>query len=114
MRREERYYVYVLASKSRVLYVGVTGFLMAQVLHRKSGECEGLTPRYKVNRMVHFAVFQYANHDRTGNGDQEVAAEKKVALLEANNPSREDLAAHGGKSALMARADSSPAEAGSE
>jgi putative endonuclease len=95
VRREKRYYVYVLASKSRVLYVGVTGFLLARVLQHKSGECEGLTPRYKVNHMVHFADFQYANNDRTGNGDQEVAAEKKVALLEASNPSREDLAAHG-------------------
>jgi hypothetical protein len=64
--------------------------------------------------MVHFDVLQYVNNDRTGNGDQEVAAEKKVALLEANNPSREHLAAHGGKSALVAKADSSPAEAGSE
>jgi putative endonuclease len=104
-----------LASKSRVLYVDVTGFLMARVLQHKTGEGEGLTPRYKVNRMVHFEVFQYVNNDRTGNGDQEVAAGKKVAWLEANNPSREDLAAHlGGKSTLMARADSSPAEAGSE
>ena len=77
MRREKRYYVYVLASKSRVLYVGVTGFLMARVLQHKSGECERLTPMYKVNRMVHFEVFQYVNHDRTGNGVQEVAAGKE-------------------------------------
>ena len=79
----------VLASKSHVLYVGVTGLLLARVLQHKSGECEGLTARYEVNRMVHFEVFQYVNNDRTGNGDQEVAAgkrEKKVALLEANNP----------------------------
>ena len=116
MRREKRYYVYVLASQSRVLYVGVTGFLMARVLQHKSGECEGLTQRHKVNPMVHFEVFQYVKNDRAGNGDQEVAAgkEKKVALLEANNPAWEDLAADWGKSALMARADSSPAEAGSE
>jgi hypothetical protein len=40
--------------------------------------------------------------------------EKKVALFEANNPTWEDLAAHWSKTALMARADSSPAEAGSE
>jgi predicted GIY-YIG superfamily endonuclease len=35
-----------LASKSRVLYVDVTGFLMARVLQHKTGEGEGLTPRY--------------------------------------------------------------------
>jgi predicted GIY-YIG superfamily endonuclease len=29
---ERRYYVYIMASKSRVIYVDVTGFLMARVL----------------------------------------------------------------------------------
>jgi len=85
------------------------------VIPNRPQACEAA--RYKVNRMVHFEVFQYLNNDRTGNGDQEVAAgkrEKKVALLEANNPTWEDLAAQRGKSALMARADSSPVEAGSE
>ena len=41
MPREKRYYVYIMASKSRVLYVGVTGFLMARVLQHKSGEGDG-------------------------------------------------------------------------
>ncbi|HYL94234.1 MAG TPA: hypothetical protein VET69_00420 [Terriglobales bacterium] len=49
MRREKRYYVYILSSKGRVLHVGVTGFLMARVLQHKSGACEGFTQRYKVN-----------------------------------------------------------------
>jgi predicted GIY-YIG superfamily endonuclease len=31
------YYVYIMASKSRVIYVGVTGFLMARVLRHRSG-----------------------------------------------------------------------------
>jgi putative endonuclease len=38
MVRERSYYVYIMASKSRVLYVGVTGFLMARVLRHKAGE----------------------------------------------------------------------------
>ncbi|MGA9798488.1 MAG: GIY-YIG nuclease family protein [Terriglobales bacterium] len=41
MRREKRYYVYILASKNRALYTGVTGSLMARVLQHKSGECDG-------------------------------------------------------------------------
>jgi hypothetical protein len=28
---ERRYYVYLMASKSRVIYIGMTGFLMARV-----------------------------------------------------------------------------------
>jgi predicted GIY-YIG superfamily endonuclease len=38
MPREKIYYVYIMASKSRVIYVGMTGFLMARVLRHKAGE----------------------------------------------------------------------------
>jgi predicted GIY-YIG superfamily endonuclease len=37
MPKQRRYYVYLLASKSRVLYVGVTGALMVRVLRHKAG-----------------------------------------------------------------------------
>src|SRR6266700_3352627 len=36
--RTKRYYVYIVASKSRVIYVGMTGFLMTRVLQHKRGE----------------------------------------------------------------------------
>jgi predicted GIY-YIG superfamily endonuclease len=62
VRREKRYYVYILASKSRVLYVGVTGFLMPRVLQHKSGECDRFTQRYRVNRLVYYEVFHYVNN----------------------------------------------------
>ena len=114
MRREKRYYVYILASKNRVLYVGVTGFLMARVLQHKSGECEGFTQRYKVNRLVYFEVFQYVNNAIAETEIKKWRREKKVALFEADNPTWEDLAADWGKSVAMTGADSSPAEAGSE
>ena len=38
MKQERRYYVYIMASQNRVIYVGVTGFLMARVLRHKAGE----------------------------------------------------------------------------
>ena len=62
MRREKRYHVYILASKNRVLYVGVTGFLMARILQHKAGECKGFTKKYKVNRLVYYEVFQYVKN----------------------------------------------------
>jgi predicted GIY-YIG superfamily endonuclease len=40
-----------MSSKGRVLYVGVTGFLMPRVLQHKAGE-GGFTARYHVNRLV--------------------------------------------------------------
>ena len=115
MRREKRYYVYVLASKNRVLHVGVTGFLTARVLQHKPGECEGFTQKYEVNRLVYYEVFQYVNNAITRETEiKKWRREKKVALFEADNPTWEDLAADWGKPALMTKADSSPADAGSE
>lgn len=38
MSRERRYSVYLLASKSRTPYVGVTGALLFRVLRHKAGE----------------------------------------------------------------------------
>ena len=123
LSREKRYYVYIMASKSRVLYVGVTGFLMGRVLQHKAGEEEGFTRRYRVTRLVYFESFQYV--DRAIARETEIKGwrrEKKVALIERENPTWEDLAADWGKRVEMrvravrvaGTADSSPAEAGSE
>jgi putative endonuclease len=80
VRREKRYYVYILASKSRVLYVGVTGFLRTRVLQHKSADCEGFTRTYKVNRLVYYEVFQYVNNAVTRETEvKEWRREKKVA-----------------------------------
>jgi putative endonuclease len=47
-----RYYVYILASKGRILYTGVTGHLIARALQHKAGEEHGFTNRYNVKRLV--------------------------------------------------------------
>src|SRR5438552_6286023 len=56
--KEKRYYVYIVASRSRILYVGVTGFLMARVLQHKSGETDGFTKKYIINRLVYYESFR--------------------------------------------------------
>jgi putative endonuclease len=57
MACERTYYVYIMASKSRVVYVGVTGFLMAQVLRHRAGEGGEFTRRYQVHRWFTFRRF---------------------------------------------------------
>jgi putative endonuclease len=84
-----------MASKGRVLYVGMTGFLMARVLQRKSGEGAGFTRTYHVNRLVYYEVFQYVNNAIARETEIKNGAGKKVALIEADNPTWEDLAAIG-------------------
>ncbi len=62
MRREWKFYVYIMASKSRRIYVGMTNSLFSRVMQHKEGQIEGFTKRYKINRLVHFEPFQYVNN----------------------------------------------------
>ena len=102
MRGEKRYHVYILASKSRVLYIGVTGFLMPRVLQHKSGETAGFTQKYHVDRLVYFEVFQYVNNAIVRETElKKWRRERKVKLIETDNPTWEDLAADWGRPTVM-------------
>ena len=48
------YCVYVMASRSRVLYIGVTNDLARRVGEHKRGLNDGFTKRYRITRPVHF------------------------------------------------------------
>jgi putative endonuclease len=112
--REKRYYVYIMASKSRTLYVGVTGSLMSRTLQHKSREA-GFTVRYQIDRLVYFETFRYVNNAIAR--EKEIKAwrrEKKMALIATTNPTWEDLAADWGKPVAMRTADSSGLSARSE
>jgi putative endonuclease len=112
MVRERRYYVYIMASKSRVIYVGMTGFLMARVLRHRAGEGGAFTRKYRVNRLVYYHSFQNVGDAIARETEiKKWRREKKVALIRAENPTWEDLAAGWGEAAVMrvsGRAGSSP------
>jgi len=108
LAREKRYYVYIMASKGRVLYVGVTGSLMTRALQHRACEVDGFTKRYHVTRLVYYEVFQYVNNALARETQiKKWLREKKVALIEASNPTWEDLSAGWGTAMAMTRADSS-------
>ena len=87
------YYVYIMASRSRVLYVGVTNDLARRVDEHKRGRNAGFTSRYRVTRLVYFEQF--------GDIRDAIAREKeikgwkrsrKTTLIEERNRTWEDLA----------------------
>ena len=91
MPREHHYYVYILANKSRRLYIGVTNKLLTRVEQHRSGEQQGFTQRYNIHRLVYFERFQYIGNAITR--EKELKGwlrEKKVALISAANPTWED------------------------
>lgn len=89
----KQYFLYLMASYRRVLYVGITNDLSRRVhQHKLKLKPDCFTARYNVTRLVYYEVF--------GNVRDAIAREKaikgwvrrkKVALVEAENPNWEDL-----------------------
>ena len=93
MRKEHRYFVYILTNKSRILYIGVTSDLPARLYQHKNKLIDGFTRQYNVNQLVYF--------EETSNVLDAIAREKqlkgwrrsrKIALIDSTNPGWRDLA----------------------
>ena len=85
--------MYILASRSRVLYTGVTNDVARRVKEHKQGLIPGFTQQYRVTRLVYFEEF--------GDIRDAIAREKqikgwvrarKVKLIEGRNAAWTDLA----------------------
>ncbi len=87
------YFVYILASRSRNLYTGVTNNLERRMVEHREGLVPGFTARYWIFRLVHFEAFGDIRYAIAR--EKEIKAlrrEKKVWLIERHNPTWEDLA----------------------
>jgi putative endonuclease len=60
-RGRHYYYVYIMDSKSRVLYTGITNNLERRVWEHKQKLVKGFTNTYNVNRLVYFELFNDVN-----------------------------------------------------
>lgn len=87
------FHVYILASSTRRLYVGVTSDLERRVCEHKSGLVPGFTAHYNITRLVHF---EETNSARTAIAREKQVKgwlrKRKIALIESLNPAWEDLA----------------------
>jgi len=50
----KNYFVYILSSKNKVLYVGMTDRLSRRIFEHKQGLVEGFTKKYNVNKLVYY------------------------------------------------------------
>ena len=64
------YFVYILASKSRRLYIGVTNDLSRRMYEHKQKATQGFAAQYNINRLVYF--------DETGDVLSAIAREKQI------------------------------------
>jgi putative endonuclease len=85
------YFVYILASRGRRLYIGVTNNLELRVAQHRQGT-HGFTARYRINRLVYF--------ETTTDPYEAIVREKvlkrwtrsrKIQLIQGMNPAWDDL-----------------------
>jgi len=91
---EHEYYVYILSSRSRTLYTGVTNNLLHRTAQHRGKSTGSFTAKYKIHRLVYFERFQYINNAIAREKYLKHATrEEKIALIESTNPTWDDLAA---------------------
>ncbi len=93
MSPDRLYFVYILASNSRVLYTGVTNNLLRRLYQHRQW-LTGFTSRYAVNRLVYFE--STVNSRAAVAREREIkrwTREKKLRLIESANAGWVDLEA---------------------
>jgi putative endonuclease len=89
---ERRYSVYIMASRSHNLYIGVTNSIVRRVREHKAHTLEGFTDKYNVDRLVWCETYPYI---RTAIAREKQlkgwVRAKKLQLIEDSNPTWQDL-----------------------
>ena len=89
------YWVYILASAHRTLYVGVTNDLEKRLFEHRQGLTEGFTKKYNVDRLVYLEEMEEPMaaivREKQIKGWSRA---KKIALIKEHNPEWKDLSRH--------------------
>ena len=88
----KQFYVYLLASRSKRLYAGITNNLLRRVQEHKQKKVSGFTARYDIMRLVYF---EKTNDVRAAiEREKQIKGwlrKKKIVLIESVNPNWDDL-----------------------
>ena len=86
------FYVYILASLSGTLYIGMTGDLPLRLAQHRDGAFDGFTKKYKVNRLMYVEGFQDSHAARAREKQiKKYSRAKKIALFAKSHPEWKDL-----------------------
>ena len=93
-QREYLFYVYILASRSRALYTGFTNDIRLRIKQHREKRPGSHTAKYNIGRLVYYEHFSYVLNAIAREKElKDWNRAKKVALIEQENPTWEDLAA---------------------
>jgi putative endonuclease len=95
LSKDHDYYVYLVASRTHVLYCGVTNSIRRRLGEHRDATYPGFSATYRCTRLVWFEHFQYVLNaiDR----EKQIKGwrrEKKIRLIEKENPTWADLSDH--------------------
>lgn len=104
MREERfhRFWVHIMASHTGTFYTGVTGDFSNRIVQHKSGDTEGLTQKYKCDRLVYYE--EYDEVSKAIGREKRLKGwrrETKIALIQTINPRWMDLAENVGREMLF-------------
>jgi putative endonuclease len=87
------YYTYIMASRTKRLYIGVSNDIERRVWEHKTGDVPGFTSKYKINRLVYYedyeSILDAIEREKQLKG---WLRRRKVELIEEENPEWDDLA----------------------
>ena len=87
------YFVYILSSRSRILYIGVTNNLERRVSEHKQKQIPGFTVKYNISRLVYYE--DYPDIRAAIAREKQLKGwlrSKKMELIESTNPAWKDFA----------------------
>jgi putative endonuclease len=90
---DHEYWVYIVASRTGTLYIGVTNNLYRRIWEHKNGMIEGFSKQYHCDRLVYREGFDDVK--KTIDREKQLKGwrrSKKIALIESRNPRWQDLA----------------------
>ena len=86
------FFIYILSSFNKVLYIGITGNLGKRIWEHREGVVSSFTKKYNVKILVYYE--EYDNPETAIKREKQLKKwrrEKKIKLIESKNPDWKDL-----------------------
>ncbi len=88
----KQYYVYIMASINKNIYIWVTNNIEKRVLEHKNWIFWGFTSKYKIHKLVYYEIFYNINDAiRSEKKLKNWHRKRKINLIEKENPNWKDL-----------------------
>ena len=92
MNRLYNFYIYIVASSSKTLYIGLTNSLQRRIFEHKEKLIDGFSKKYSCESLVYYEHYDYI--EDAINREKQLKKwnrNKKIKLIEKDNPNWNDL-----------------------